>query len=77
MVGTALPALLLASIAILPGARVKVWVGPPLFASVVLIMVLAAPVGVIGVKPKKLPLIPFAPFVPTIFAPIKFRLPKL
>ena len=75
VVGVAPPAVLLASAAILTACRAKVWVEPPLLARVVSITVLAAPVGIIGVTPVKLPKIPLAPFVPTMLAPLKLRIP--
>ena len=72
VVGIAPPAVLLALMAILPATRAKVWVNPPLFARVVLITVLAPPVGVMGVMPvNKPPSMPLMLFVPTMFAPVK------
>ena len=76
VVGVAPPSLLLALMAGLPTTRAKVLVKPPLSARVVLITVLAAPVGtIIGVAVVKPPSMPFTPFVPTMFISIKLRFP--
>jgi len=77
VVGIAPPAVVLASRAILLGERANVCVEPPLLARVVLITVLAAPVGVMGVTPVVVPLIPLVAFSPTMFAPEKLIVPPV